>query len=66
MDISYDRLWKRLIDEKMKKTDLIELAKISSSTLSKLSKDQIVSLDVLIKICYALECDIGDIVSIRR
>jgi len=66
MDISYDSLWKRLIDEKMKKTDLIELAKISSSTLSKLSKDQIVSLDVLIKICYALECDIGDIVSIRR
>lgn len=64
--INYKKLWKLLIDKNMKKKDLMELAGISSSSLAKLSKKEIVSLEVLIKICKALNCDIGDIVEVER
>ncbi|MCL2363301.1 MAG: helix-turn-helix transcriptional regulator [Defluviitaleaceae bacterium] len=62
MKISYLKLWKLLLDKKLKKTDLLKLAEISTTTLAKLSKDQSVGMDVLARICTALSCDIADIV----
>lgn len=64
--VCYDRLWHKLLDKKMKKTDLCGLAGISSSTLAKLSKNETVALEVLERICIILECDIGDIVSFKK
>lgn len=58
----YAKLWKLLIDKKMKKTELKELASISPGTYAKLNKNEFVSMDVLARICSVLECDIGDIV----
>ena len=62
MKISYNKLWKLLIDKKLKKIDLKKMASISSSSLAKLGKNEPVSMDVLYKICFVLECNIGDIV----
>ena len=62
MAVSYNKLWKLLIDKKMKKTELLEAAGIGTTTLSKLGKDQYVSMEVLVKICNVLNCNIGDIV----
>ena len=62
MDISYNKLWKVLIDKNMKKIDLKEIAGISSSSLAKLGKNEPVTLEVLMKICEALDVNIGDIV----
>ena len=62
MHVSYNKLWKLLIDKEMKKKDLQEIAKLSSSSIAKLGKNQIVSIEVLLKICEALNCNIGDIV----
>ena len=61
MAISYIKLWKLLLDKKLKKTDLINLADVSTNTLAKLSKDQFVSMEVMGRICKALSCDIGDV-----
>lgn len=61
MKVSYDKLWKLLIDKKMKKYQLREQAHISSNSVAKLSKDEMVSMDVLMKICDTLNCNIGDI-----
>lgn len=66
MVVSYNKLWKILIDKKMKRIELMELAGIGTTTLSKLGKDQYVSMEVLIKICKVLDCNIGDIVEIVR
>lgn len=62
--VSYKRLWKLLIDRDMNKQDLQGLAKISPSSVAKLSKHQNVSMDVLLKICAALKVDIGDIMEL--
>ena len=64
MYIDYSNLWKLLIDKKMKKKDLATAAGLSSSTISKLSSNQNVNTEVLVKICYALQCDISDIAEI--
>ena len=65
MKISYKKLWKTLIDKGIKKkTELITLAGISSGTLAKMSKDQEVSMTVLLKICTTLNCGIEDIMEI--
>lgn len=64
MGVSYNKLFKLLIDKNMKKTELIKLADISSSTLAKLSKNENVSMDVILRLCQVLNCDIGDIVEI--
>lgn len=64
MAISYNRLWKMLIDKQMKKMDLKESTGIGSTTLSKLSKNQPVAMDVMMKICHKLDCNIGDIMDI--
>ena len=61
MKISYDKLWKILIDKKMKKYQLREQAHISSNSVAKLSKGEFVSMEVLLKICETLDCDIGDV-----
>ena len=59
--ISYDKLWKLLVDKKMSKADLRRAADISSSTLTKLRNQDKVSMDILLKICDCLDCNIGDI-----
>ena len=63
MAISYNGLWKLLIDKNKKKTDLIDDIGISSSTLAKMSKGYEVSISVLTKICEKYECDYGDLIS---
>lgn len=62
MAISYDKLWKLLIDMKMNKTQLKEEAGISTNVVAKLGKNEAVSLESIEKICTALHCNIGDIV----
>ena len=62
MAISYDKLWKILIDKKMNKTQLKETAGISTNAVAKLGKNESVSLETLEKICRMLQCNIGDIV----
>lgn len=61
MSLSYKKLFKLLIDREMKKKDLCKLAGISTTTLSKIGKDQDINTEMLSKICDALNCDIGDI-----
>ena len=64
MTVNYNKLWKLLIDKNMKKTDLKIATKMSSSSLAKLSKNQLVSTEILLKICAVLKCDIGDIMEV--
>ena len=66
MAVQYNRLWKLLIDKKMKKSALTELTDVSSSTIAKLNRDEYVSLEVLERICRALRCDIGDVVELTE
>lgn len=61
MAISYNKLWKLLIDKKMSKADLRRAAGIAPNTMTKMNRDEEVSLTVLSKICSVLEVDIGDI-----
>ena len=64
MAISYKKLWKLLIDRDMKKKDLVVLSGISQSSVTKMGKNKNVNTDVLVRICHALNCDIGDIAEI--
>lgn len=64
MAISYNKLWKLLIDKKMSKADLRRAAGIAPNTMTKLNKDEEVSMTVLVKICSALDVNIGDVVDI--
>ena len=66
MAVSYNGLWKLLIDKNMKKMDLVEKIGISSSTLAKMSKGETVSLTILEKICDKLDCDFGDIINFEK
>ena len=61
MPVSYDKLWKTLIDRKMKRTDLKDLAGISFNVLAKMGKNEFVSMDSLYKICFALNCNIEEV-----
>lgn len=61
MEISYKRLWKLLIDKDLKKKDLAAIAGISPSSVAKMSRGEPISMEVILKICAAFECDIGDI-----
>ena len=63
MAISYNGLWKLLIDNNMNKTDLMNQVKLSSGTIAKMSKGEPVSMTVLEKICQHFNCDFGDIVN---
>ena len=64
MVISYNKLWKLLIDKKMSKADLRRAAGIAPNTMTKLRRDEEVSMTVLIKICHALDANIGDIMDL--
>lgn len=63
MAVSYNGLWKILIDKNLKKGDLQERIGISSSTLAKMTKGECVSMNVLERICEELNCDFGDIIN---
>lgn len=62
--MSYNRLWKLLIDKNMKKSDLRKVAGVSSSSIAKLGKGENVTTDVILKICAALDCRVEDIMEI--
>ena len=64
MAVSYKKLWKLLIDKDIKKKDLIERAKISPATVTKMGKNGHVTTEVLLKICTALDCQVDDIMEI--
>ena len=64
MAVSYKKLWKMLIDKEMSRTQMRLKAGISTKALAKLGKNESVNIDILIKICVALECDITDIMEI--
>ena len=66
MAVSYDKLWKLLIDKRMNKTDLRLKADMSTSTLAKLSKNEVVSMDVMLRICKVLDCNVGDIMDVTK
>lgn len=61
MKISYNKLWKMLIDKDMKRKDLMEVAGISSASVAKLGRGDNIQTDVLLRICEALDCTIEDI-----
>lgn len=64
MSVSYKKLWKLLIDKDMKKKDLAAAAGISTTSMTKLGRNENVTTDVLVKVCNALECDISDIMEL--
>lgn len=64
MIISYNKLWKLLIDKKMNKQDLKRASGISTASIAKLGKGENITTDVLLKICRALSCDITDIMEL--
>ncbi len=66
MNINYKRLWKMLIDREMSKTDLRKKTEIAASTFAKMYKNEYVSLDVLVRICVALDCQLSDIVEVEK
>ena len=65
MAVSYNKLWKLLIDRKMNKTQLRNIAHISTNAVAKLGRDELVSLETIDKICIALKCDISDIMDMN-
>lgn len=62
MAFSYDKLWKKLIDNKMKKKDLQNVIKTTPKTIARMGRNEYVSLQTLDRICNYFKCDIGDIV----
>lgn len=66
MAVSYNGLWKKLIDKNLQKKDLTEDLNISSTTIAKMGKGEMVSMNVLERICTYLECNIGDIMSFEK
>ena len=61
MSVSYDKLWKLLIDKKMNRTELKDSSGISFNVLAKMGKNEFVSMESLMKICATLNCNVGDI-----
>lgn len=66
MAVSYNGLWKLLIDKNMKKVDLIKKLGISSSTIAKMTKGETVSMSIIEKLCDELDCDFGDIIHYEK
>lgn len=64
MSVSYDKLWKLMKANKMKKQDLAKAAELSSYMMTQLGKDEYVSLEVIAKLCKVFHCNVGDIVEI--
>ncbi|MDQ0274774.1 DNA-binding Xre family transcriptional regulator [Peptoniphilus koenoeneniae] len=65
MSVCYKKLWKMLIDKEIAKKDLHNMTGVSNSTITKMSNNRYVSLEVLERICKSLECDLTDIVEIN-
>lgn len=66
MAVSYNKLWKLLIDKGMTKTDLRIKTDMSTSTLAKMSKNEVVSMDIMLRICDVLECNVGGIMDVTK
>ena len=66
MSVSYDKLWKLLIDKKMNRTALKEASGISFNVLAKMGKGEAVSMESMLKVCEALDCDISDVMEVKR
>ena len=66
MSLSYNGLWKLLIDKNLNKVELMKVADISSGTVAKMTKGEPVSMTILMKICDKLNCDIGELVHYVR
>lgn len=66
LSISYNKLWKLLIDRSMKKKDLQQVSGVSAASIAKLGRNGNVTTEVLLKVCKALECDISDIMEIVK
>ena len=64
MKVCYDKLWKLMIENKMNRRELAMAAEISANTVTKLGKNEVVSLEVLMRICKVFHCDIGDIMEV--
>ena len=64
MKVSYDKLWKLLIDNKMKKSDLAKAAQISQYTMTNLNNDRLVSMEIMLRLCTIFHCDIGDVMEV--
>lgn len=64
--ITFDLLWQTLRAKHLNKGDLQKLTKLSSTTIAKLAKNEVVKLDVVERICEALDCDINDVVAIKK
>ena len=64
MNISYEKLWRLMKTNKMKKRDLAEAAEITTYTMSKLNHDEPVSMEVILRICKIFHCDIGDVMEV--
>lgn len=61
MAVNYNKLWKMLIDKGMTKTDLRLKADMSTATLAKMSKNEVISMEVMLRICKVLDCNVGDV-----
>ena len=66
MKVSYNKLWKLLVDKKMSKADRRRMAEIAPNTLTKMRKDEPVSIDVLLRICDKLDCNIGEMMDVEK
>ena len=66
MAVSYNKLWKLLIDKGMTKTDLRLATDMSTTTLAKLGKNKTVSMDIMLRICNVLECSFDDIMDLTK
>lgn len=66
MKITYNKLWKILIDRNMNKQDLCKLTKISAATMAKLGKGENVNTEILVRICLALNCKLSDIMELEE
>lgn len=66
MAVSYDKLWKLLIDKKISASEMRKRAEIAPNTITRMRKEQEVSLTVLSKICDVLDCDFGDIIEHKK
>ena len=66
MLVDYKKLWIKLIEKNITKPQLRQMANLSPSTLTKLNKNEYVSMDVLTRICNILDCDFGDIVEVKK
>ena len=64
MTVSYDKLWKLMKVNKMKKSELAKAAKISQYTMTKLNNDRLVSMEIMLRLCKIFHCDIGDIMEV--